>query len=34
MLAGEFAMILIVSHPRPFTRVQLLEELRDLAADA
>ncbi len=27
MLAGEFAMILIVSHRKPFTKVQLLEEL-------
>jgi glycine cleavage system transcriptional repressor len=28
MLAGEFAMILIVSHQKPFTKVQLLEELK------
>lgn len=28
MLAGEFAMILIISHRKPFTRVQLLEELK------
>jgi glycine cleavage system transcriptional repressor len=28
MLAGEFAMILIVSHKKPFTKVQLLEELK------
>lgn len=28
MLAGEFAMILIISHPKPFTKTHLLEELR------
>lgn len=28
MLAGEFAMILIVSHPKPFTKALLLEELK------
>ncbi len=28
MLAGEFAMILIVSHLKPFTKAQLMEELR------
>lgn len=28
MLAGEFAMILIVSHPKPFTKTQLAEELK------
>lgn len=28
MLAGEFAMILIISHPKPFTKSQLLEELK------
>lgn len=28
MLAGEFAMILIVSHPRPFSKSHLLEELK------
>lgn len=28
MLAGEFAMILIISHPRPFTKAHLLEELK------
>jgi len=28
MLAGEFAMILIVSHPRPFSKSRLLEELK------
>lgn len=28
MLAGEFAMILIVSHPRPFSKSRLCEELR------
>lgn len=28
MLAGEFAMILIISHPRPFTKSILMEELR------
>jgi glycine cleavage system transcriptional repressor len=28
MLAGEFAMILIVSHPRPFGKSRLCEELR------
>jgi len=27
MLAGEFAMILIVSHPRPFSKTRLREEL-------
>lgn len=28
MLAGEFAMILIISHPKPFTKTHLLEELK------
>ena len=28
MLAGEFAMILIVSHPRPFTKARLHDELK------
>ncbi|MDD5284724.1 MAG: amino acid-binding protein [Desulfuromonadaceae bacterium] len=28
MLAGEFAMILIVSHPRPFSKSRLLDELK------
>jgi len=28
MLAGEFAMILIISHPKPFTKAHLLEELK------
>jgi len=28
MLAGEFAMILIVSHPRPFTKSKLHDELK------
>lgn len=28
MLAGEFAMILIISHRKPFTKLQLLEELK------
>lgn len=28
MLAGEFAMILIVSHPKPFTKAHLLEEMK------
>ena len=28
MLASEFAMILIVSHPKPFTKAQLLDELK------
>jgi glycine cleavage system transcriptional repressor len=28
MLAGEFAMILIVSHPRPFSKIRLFEELK------
>ena len=28
MLAGEFAMILIVSHPRPFGKTRLFEELK------
>src|SRR5690242_1137178 len=28
MLAGEFAMILIVSHPRPFSKTRLCDELK------
>jgi len=28
MLAGEFAMILIVSHPRPFSKSQLFDSLK------
>lgn len=28
MLAGEFAMILIVSHPKPFSKSRLTEELK------
>jgi len=28
MLAGEFAMILIVSHPRPFSKSRLFDELK------
>lgn len=28
MLAGEFAMILIVSHPAPFSKVELQDELK------
>jgi len=28
MLAGEFAMILLVSHPRPFSKSRLCEELK------
>jgi len=28
MLAGEFAMIVIISHRKPFTKIQLLEELK------
>lgn len=28
MLAGEFAMILIISHPKPFTKTHLIEELK------
>ena len=28
MLAGEFAMILIVSHPRPFSKTRLFDELK------
>lgn len=28
MLASEFAMILIISHPKPFTKAHLLEELK------
>jgi glycine cleavage system transcriptional repressor len=28
MLAGEFAMILIISHPRPFTKTRLHDELK------
>ena len=28
MLAGEFAMILIVSHPRPFSKTKLHDELK------
>jgi glycine cleavage system transcriptional repressor len=30
MLAGEFAMILIVSHPRPFSKGQLYEEMKQV----
>jgi len=33
MLAGEFAMILIVSHPRPFTKGHLLEELKPVCEE-
>lgn len=28
MLGGEFAMILIISHPKPFTKTHLIDELR------
>ena len=28
MLAGEFAMILIVSHPKPFSKSRLSDELK------
>ena len=28
MLSGEFAMILIVSHPKPFTKTHLIDELK------
>ncbi|BCS55693.1 glycine cleavage system protein R [Geobacter sp. SVR] len=28
MLAGEFAMILIVSHPKPFSKTRLFEEIK------
>lgn len=28
MLSGEFAMILIISHKKPFTKTQLLDELK------
>ncbi len=31
MLAGEFAMILIISHPKPFTKTQLFEELKPVS---
>ena len=31
MLAGEFAMILIVSHPKPFTKTHLIEELKPVS---
>ena len=30
MLGGDFAMILIVSHPKPFARVRLTDEFRGL----
>jgi glycine cleavage system transcriptional repressor len=30
MLAGEFAMILIVSHPRPFSKSRLFDELKPI----
>lgn len=30
MLAGEFAMILIVSHPRPFSKTRLHDELKSV----
>lgn len=31
MLSGEFAMILIISHPKPFTKAHLLEELKPVS---
>ena len=31
MLGGEFSMILIVSHPKPFSKGRLLEEFREVA---
>jgi glycine cleavage system transcriptional repressor len=33
MLAGEFAMILIVSHPRPFSKTRLHDELKGSCDD-
>ncbi|KIE43738.1 glycine cleavage system transcriptional repressor [Geobacter anodireducens] len=33
MLGGEFAMILIISHPTPFTKDRLLEEFRVLGEE-
>ena len=30
MLGGDFAMILIISHPRPFTKARLVDEFRAL----
>jgi glycine cleavage system transcriptional repressor len=33
MLAGEFAMILIVSHPRPFSKGHLFEELKPVCEE-
>lgn len=33
MLAGEFAMILIVSHPRPFSKTRLHDELKTACDD-
>ncbi|BEH11990.1 MULTISPECIES: glycine cleavage system protein R [Geobacter] len=33
MLGGEFAMILIISHPKPFTKSRLLEEFRVLGEE-
>jgi glycine cleavage system transcriptional repressor len=33
MLAGEFAMILIISHPRPFTKSRLHDELKPICDD-
>ena len=33
MLAGEFAMILIVSHPRPFSKSRLFDDLKPVCDD-
>lgn len=33
MLAGEFAMILIVSHPKPFNKTRLVEELKAVSEE-
>lgn len=33
MLAGEFAMILIVSHPRPFSKTRLHDELKPVCEE-
>lgn len=33
MLAGEFAMILIISHPKPFNKTRLLDELKPVCEE-
>jgi glycine cleavage system transcriptional repressor len=33
MLGGEFSMILIVSHEKPFTKARLVEEFKELAEE-